>query len=51
MKWIYDTCGNAVLEEVVFAGMSVPAILEARRPLLRRRGTLRTPPRASWGVW
>lgn len=28
MKWIYDACGNAVLEEVAFAGMGVPAILE-----------------------
>ena len=26
MKWIYDACGNAVLEEVAFAGMGVPAI-------------------------
>ena len=28
MRWIYDACGNADLEEVAFAGMAVLAILE-----------------------
>ncbi|MCI6682049.1 hypothetical protein [Parafannyhessea umbonata] len=28
MKWIYDACGNANLEEVAFAEKGVSAILE-----------------------
>ncbi|MBM6989336.1 MAG: hypothetical protein I3I99_07030 [Olsenella umbonata] len=28
MRWIYDACGNADLEEVAFAGKDVSAILE-----------------------
>ena len=28
MRWAYDACGNAGLEEVAFAGMGVSAILE-----------------------
>ena len=28
MRWIYDACGNADLEEVAFAGMAISAILE-----------------------
>ena len=28
MKWIYDACGNADLEEVAFAERGVSAILE-----------------------
>ncbi|MCI6310772.1 MAG: hypothetical protein MR577_00415 [Collinsella sp.] len=28
MRWIYDACGNADLEEIAFAGMGVSAILE-----------------------
>ena len=28
MRWIYEACGNADLEEVAFAGMGVSAIPE-----------------------
>ena len=28
MRWIYDACGNADLEEVALAGMGISAILE-----------------------
>lgn len=38
MKWIYDACGNAVLEEIAFAGMGVPAILEDVDLSLRAEG-------------
>ncbi|MGN1252793.1 MAG: hypothetical protein ACI4US_08045 [Muribaculaceae bacterium] len=51
MRWIYDACGNADLEEVAFAGMGVSAILEYVDLSPPRRETLRTPRRASWGAW
>ena len=51
MKWIYDSDGNADLEEVAFAEKGISAILENVDLSLRRQVTLRTPRCASWGVW
>ncbi|SEH60843.1 MULTISPECIES: hypothetical protein [Atopobiaceae] len=51
MKWIYDACGNADLEEVAFAERGVSAILEYVDLSSTPRGTLRTQRCASWGAW